>query len=78
MGWNNGSEIMGAVIAAVKKEVGPYGQRFRIYKEIIPVFQDYDWDTEMECLGDDNAYDDALKELHPEEFEEETPDDDSG
>lgn len=71
MGWNNGSSIMGAVIQAVHKEVGPYGQRFRIYKEIIPVFQEYDWDTEIECMGDDNAFDDALKELHPEFFEEE-------
>lgn len=70
MGWGGGSYQMSGIIAALNKEGVSYGQRERIYKEMIPILQEADWDTEMDCVGEDNAYDAALKELHPDWFEE--------
>ena len=71
MGWGSGSAIMGTVIEALADHVPEHGRRVRIYKKIIPEFQNYDWDTETECMGEDKAYDEALRELHPDWFEEE-------
>lgn len=72
MGWASGSELMSEIIFALNHEGVSFGQRERIYKSIIPVMQDRDWDTEMECVGEDKAYDEALKELHPDWFEEDS------
>lgn len=72
MGWSNGSSIMSEVISALNHEGVLHGQRERIYKKIIPVMQEFDWDTEMECVGEDRAYDEALQELHPDWFEEDS------
>jgi hypothetical protein len=76
MGWASGSEVMSEFISALNNEGVSYGQRERVYKAIIPVMQDRDWDTEMECVGEDKAYDAALKELHPDWFEEKDDGDD--
>ena len=40
-------------------------QRHRIYKGIIEALEGHDWDTQIECLGLDPAFDEALYELHP-------------
>lgn len=68
MGWASGSGIMSAIIRKAKKNF-PDQERQDWYTLIIDVLTDADWDTETECLGEDTAYDAALKELHPEYFE---------
>jgi hypothetical protein len=70
MGWSSGGELFDKVISVVKVEVPDPAARQRIYTKLIPAFENHDWDTQMECGGDD-AYDAALKQLHPEWFEEE-------
>jgi len=70
MGWNNGSALMDDVIEAVRETGLAHGARYRLYMKLIPAFQDYDWDTETECMGSDDAFDQALQELHPAWFEE--------
>lgn len=44
-------------------------QRFQLYREIIPILEDEDWDTEDESVGIDPMFDEALQELHPEWYE---------
>lgn len=39
--------------------------------KVIAAFVDSDWDTQDECLGRDEAYDAAMRELHPHWFEDE-------
>jgi hypothetical protein len=36
-----------------------------LYREVIPEFEDYDWDTQDECLEMDQAFDEVMWELHP-------------
>lgn len=73
MGWSGGSEIFNNVISVVKDNVADERSRRAIYKGLIPAFEEGDWDTQDECLGKDAAYDKALYELHPDWYEEPTP-----
>lgn len=61
---------MSRIIESLKPVVSDETTRKAVYKAIIPAMQDADWDTEMECLGEDAAYDEVLKECHPTWFED--------
>ena len=65
MGWASGSEIMNAVIDAVKPHVTDKAARKAIYTPVIGALEDGDWDTQDESMGKDEAFDEALTELHP-------------
>lgn len=66
MGWASGSSLMSCIIDSLK-DTGPL-QRLRIYLRIIPCFESEDCDTLGECMGVDQAYDDAMQALHPDWF----------
>jgi hypothetical protein len=65
MGWASGSSLFSEVIASIQPEIPDDEKRKTIYTKLIAAFEDSDWDTQNECLGEDPAYDAALKELHP-------------
>ncbi len=65
MGWASGSQLMNRIITSVKSSGLFEEQRQRVYRDLIVAFQDEDWDTELECLGKDPAFDAALKGLRP-------------
>jgi hypothetical protein len=65
MGWASGSELFGEIIGVLKKELPDDKRRERVYKRLIVAFQNHDWDTESECMGDDPVYDALLKKMHP-------------
>ena len=65
MGWSSGSAVMGGIIEAVKANVPDEETRVRIYRKVIDVLSDLDWDTKDECLGDDPAYDKIYNEMYP-------------
>lgn len=69
MGWCGGSSLMSEIIAAVKAEVDGLDERERIYRPIHAAFKQEDWDTESECVGEDEAFDRILRERHPDWFE---------
>jgi len=69
MGWASGSRLFSDVIVSIKPIVADEKQRVIIYKKLIAAFEDFDWDTQDECRGEDPAYDTALNELHPDWFE---------
>lgn len=70
MGWSGGSELFREVIKAAVKAIPDNKARKSFYKDIIPAFEDNDWDTQNECLGRDSAYDDAMWELYPDDMRE--------
>lgn len=65
MGWAGASRIMIDVIEAVKPHVSDKDVRKIIYLPIIQSLEEGDWDTQDEPLGHDDAYDEAINELHP-------------
>lgn len=69
MGWASGSSVMSAVIGGVKPQVADKEARKAIYKPIIDELEAGDWDTQDECLGEDDAYDEVMREMHPGWFE---------
>lgn len=74
MGWAGGSRLFDEVIQAAKLRVEDYEARVAFYEEVIEAFEDEDWDTQDECLGEDPAFDEALYNLHPEWKDEEDDD----
>jgi len=56
---------MSAVITATTKAIPDEEVRKEFYKEVINAFEDADWDTQDECMGEDDAFDTAINELHP-------------
>lgn len=74
MGWASGSRLFSEVIDVVKRYVPDEDDRIDIYKGLIDAFGESDWDTQDECVGEDSAYDAALRELHPEWYEEDEED----
>jgi len=65
MGWSNGTELFDEVIKIVDAYVEPR-HRIEVHMKMISAFEDMDWDTQEECLGKDEYFDEALKTLHPE------------
>ena len=70
MGWASGSTTFSQIIAAVKPEVANKDARKRIYLPIIEAFEDQDWDTMDECVGEDEAYDEIYAEKYPDDDED--------
>ena len=76
MGWASASRIMSDIIAAIQPRVSDKEARKAIYAPIIDSLEEGDWDTQDECLGEDEAYDEVLKEKHPGWYDDEDEDDD--
>lgn len=70
MGWGSGSVLMDTVIRKMKERNVTEETRKIVYEILIPAMQDRDWDTEMDCMGDDSAYDATLRALRPDWFED--------
>lgn len=71
MSWSNGSQIFSEIIHSLRDSVPEFETRLEIYKQLIQVFEDNDCDTLYECMDEDNAFDEAYLELHPDDEDEE-------
>ncbi len=67
MGWSSGTYVMEEIIALFKKHVPDKEVRKTLYKGVIDTLEGQDWDCQAECKGMDAVYDEALRELHPDE-----------
>ncbi len=56
MGWGSGAELMSDIIFAIKDDMSNSARK-RLYEKLIPIFQGMDWDTGLDCLGGDIAFD---------------------
>jgi hypothetical protein len=70
MGWASGSSLMSDIIATIQENVDDHDIRVQIYVDIINAFEDKDADTLDECLDEDEAFDEAYTEVHPESDED--------
>lgn len=64
MGWTTGTPLMIDLIHTLKREIEDKDSRERIYIKMIDSFELYDWNTQPECLGIDEAFDTALEKMH--------------
>lgn len=69
MGWGSGSYLMSEVQQGMMEKGIPKPIRKTLYEILIPAMQDRDWDTELDCMGYDPAFDEVLRSLHPHWFE---------
>lgn len=65
MGWASGSRLMSDLIDSVKRNVDDFESRVGLYLEMIKNFADADCDTLDECLGEDEAFDEAFRRVFP-------------
>lgn len=70
MGWASGSRVFGEIIEILRDNVPEDKIRKDIYSKLIDVFCEMDCDTLDECVGDDDAYDEAYFEVFPEREED--------
>lgn len=70
MGWSSGSSILSEVMQATFPHMKSKGRKEAALR-LISYFEGEDCDTVMECMGDFPEFDEAMKELNPEYFEEE-------
>ena len=70
MGWSSGSDLFESVAKVIKEHVPDFDMRVAMYRDIIPAFEDADWDTMDEAVGCDPAYDHVFAEMFPDEDEE--------
>jgi hypothetical protein len=74
MGWGSGSQVMGELIDSLKRHVPDDEAREAVYVDMINALQDMDCDTLQECEGEDEAFDNALREANPDWYEDEEDD----
>jgi hypothetical protein len=70
MGWASGSILMSEVIAAIASKTDDHETKVEMFEGIIEAFEDADCDTLMECIDEDDAFDEALKNIHPDWFDD--------
>ena len=70
MGWSGGSRMMDDLMAVLMKRVKDKDVRYKIYKDLIPIFEDFDCDTLYECQGRDKMFDEVWQEMYPEDDDE--------
>lgn len=70
MGWGSGSRLMTDVMMAMKSGKVPDETRKLVYGILIPAMQNRDWDTEVDCMGVDPVYDNLLRSMFPDWFED--------
>jgi hypothetical protein len=65
MGWASGSRLMSRVIEVIESAVTDFDARKAAYVGLIDEFEESDWDTQDECMGESEAFDAAMNEVHP-------------
>ena len=66
MGFSGGTDIAQALISSIQRNVEKRSVRRKIYRDLIRVLEDADWDNQDEALGIDHSFDRVLRETHPE------------
>jgi hypothetical protein len=71
MGWSGGTDLFRGLIESAMKYIPDFENRKSFYKEMLSAFEDHDWDCQTECMREDTAFDQVLKEVYPDWFEDE-------
>lgn len=70
MGWASGSSMFGEIIEFLQETIEDDDVRKELYMGLIDIFENRDCDTLYECKGEDEAFDEAFEELHPDDDDE--------
>lgn len=62
MPMEHGSQLVSAIITAIKPIVSDDTVRMRFYEKVLAAFDRFGWDTQDEVRGQDPAFDRALNE----------------
>jgi N-acetylglucosamine kinase-like BadF-type ATPase len=62
MGWGSGSSLFRIVIEAAKRAIDDRVARREFYLTVLSEFNQHDWDTQDECTGEDDVFDQILRE----------------
>jgi hypothetical protein len=71
MGWASGSRLFSDIIVSLKKHVPDEEVREALYVDLIEAFEDFDCDTLQECEEEDDVLAAALRDVHPDWYDEE-------
>lgn len=74
MSWTTGSAIASELINTAMVTFPAPKARTEYYKSLIEIFTDFDCDTLDECLGVDEAFDEAYEEVYGPSDEDEYDD----
>lgn len=69
MAWSTGSQIFEEIATVIRANVPNFEDRCDIYRELIPIFENYDAEL-YDCVGSDEAFDEVWSELYPQEDSE--------
>lgn len=68
MGWASGSILLSEIVEIIEEHSDrSVGDRVEMYKRIIEAFEDADCDTINECLDQSSDFDEAYRQLYPNE-----------
>lgn len=67
MGWSHGTEVVGRLAPVLQQHIIDAAARAEVYKVLLDVLRDLDWDCEDEAQGLDPVLDEQLN-LNEEEF----------
>lgn len=70
MAWSRGSSLFEEITSIIRANVSDYADRVDIYRELIPLFEDYDAELSDVYGSVDEAFDEAWREAYPEQDEE--------
>ena len=75
MGWSSGTSLIRKLIVSINRNILNDSNANRtvtlIYIDMITAFEEADWDNLDEVIGIDSRFDDAVRWLYPNYFEEE-------
>ena len=68
----DGNDLMTQLVEATKRKVTAGGERYRLYKMFLEIFErdGYDVKRMHECMGLDSQFDDAYEYFYPREYVE--------
>ena len=67
MSWGGGTDIVRAMTESINRNIPGRWPRLKIHLDLIRCLEDQDWDGYCEVEGEDQDFDAAMKQLHPEE-----------
>lgn len=68
MSWKAGSILFSDIIIALNEQDLEDDVRKKVYDALIPAFENMDCDALQDCMGEDDSFDEALMQAHPDKF----------
>lgn len=67
MAWSTGSQLFEEIAAVIRSNVSNYQDRIDIYRELIPIFEEYDAELYEIYESVDEAFDEVWRGIYPDD-----------